>query len=266
MAHQTATGWTLADTHAHLDDEAFAGDRAEVVARAAAAGVALVVTVGTDLASSRQAVELAERYTGVYAAVGVHPHAAASWDEATAAALAELAGRPRVVAIGETGLDFYRNRAPAAAQRRALREQLALAHQLALPVIVHDREAHEEILQALREWARGRSDARGVLHAFSGDEAMAHEVSTLGFYVSLAGPVTFAKASRLHRLAATLPLDRLVLETDCPYLTPEPLRGHRNEPAHVRLVAERVATLRGLSPAEVARETTTNARRLFALL
>ncbi len=265
MADQAAVGWALADTHAHLDDEAFAGDRGAVVARAAAAGVALIVTVGTDLASSRQAVSLAERFAGVYAAVGVHPHDAASLDEATLAALAELARRPRVVAVGETGLDFYRNRAPAAAQRQALRAQLALARQLGLPVIVHDREAHEEILQTLREWARGHADARGVLHAFSGDEAMAREVGMLGFSVSLAGPVTFAKASRLHQLAATLPLDRLVLETDCPYLTPEPLRGRRNEPAYVRLVAERVAALRGLSPAEVARATTANARRLFAL-
>lgn len=265
MAEREPGAWALVDTHAHLDDEAFAGERAAVVARAAAAGVRRIVAVGTDVASSRRAVELAEQYEGVYAAVGVHPHDASRADEGALAELRSLAGRQKVVAIGEIGLDFYRNLSPQSAQRAAMRAQLALARQLDLPVVVHDRDAHDEVLSLLREWARGHAGARGVLHAFSGDEAMAREAIALGFYVSFAGPVTFAKASRLHRLAAALPLDRILLETDCPYLTPEPLRGRRNEPANVGLIAAKVASLRGIAFAEVARATTANAGRLFGL-
>ena len=258
-------GWRLVDTHAHLDDEAFAADRDEVLTRARAAGVDTIITVGADLASSRQAVALAERHPWIYAAVGVHPHDAVQADEAALAELARLAGHERVVAIGEIGLDFYRDLSPRPAQREALWAQLALARRLDLPVVVHDREAHAEVLAALRDWAHGYDGARGVLHCFSGDEDMAREAIGLGFYISFAGPLTYAKASRLQRLAATLPLDRLLVETDCPYLTPEPRRGRRNEPANVRLVAERMAALRGLPLAAVAQATTANAGRLFGL-
>jgi TatD DNase family protein len=255
----------LVDSHAHLDDRAFAGERDEVVARALAAGVRSIVTVGADLPSSRRAVALSARYAGVFAVVGVHPHDASRLDEAALKELRELARRPKVVAIGETGLDFYRDLSPRPVQRTAFRSHLALARELGLPVVVHDRDAHDEVMAALRGWVRDYADARGVLHCFSGDEDMAAEATRLGFFISLAGPVTYANASRLHRLAAIIPLHRLLLETDCPYLTPEPLRGQRNEPANVRLVAERVAALRGMAPAELARATTANATALFGL-
>ncbi|MHB1134116.1 MAG: TatD family hydrolase [Chloroflexota bacterium] len=268
----TALPPALVDSHAHLDDEAFAADRADVLARARAAGVTRIVSVGADLASSRANVALAASTPGVWASVGVHPHEAAGLNEAAGldeAALAELrslAAQPRVVAIGEIGLDFYRDLSPRPAQQAAFRAQLALARELGLPAIVHDREAHDEVLAVLREWAGAYPAARGVLHCFSGDEALARAAIELGFYISLAGPVTYANARRLQSLAAILPLERLLVETDCPYLTPVPRRGQRNEPALVALVAEKVAALRGLAPADLAAATTANARRLFGLV
>jgi TatD DNase family protein len=224
-----------------------------------------VVTVGADLHTSDAAVALAQSGTSVWASVGVHPHDARTVDAAALAELANLAQQRRVVAIGEIGLDFYRDLSPRDQQREAFRAQLDLAKRLGLPVVVHDRDAHAEVLATLREWATDYAGARGVLHCFSGDEAMARAAIDLGFYISLAGPVTFAKAPRLHALAAVLPLERILLETDCPYLTPEPLRGRRNEPANVRLIAERVAALRGVELATVARATSANAERLFGL-
>ncbi|MDA8219155.1 MAG: TatD family hydrolase [Dehalococcoidales bacterium] len=264
-AASPAEGWALVDTHAHLDDKAFDADRAEIMPRARAAGVSYVLTAGTDLPSSRQAVALAADHEGVYAAVGVHPHEAAHLDEATLSELRLLAGQPKVVAIGEVGLDFYRDLSPRPQQQAALRAHLALAQELDLPVIVHDRDAHAEVLAALRAWRQGYPQARGVLHAFSGDEAMAREAIELGFYISFAGPLTFPKADKLRHLAAALPLERLLVETDCPYLTPVPLRGRRNEPANVRLVAEKLAEVRGITLAEAAQATTANARQLFRL-
>ena len=255
----------LVDTHAHLDDAAYAADHAEVVARAEAAGVTRVVTVGTDLPSCRRAIALSELHAGVYAAVGVHPHEASRVDAVALGELRDLARRPKVVAIGEIGLDFYRDLSPRSDQRRAFRAQLTLAGELGLPVVVHDREAHAEVLATLREWAGSFPGAKGVLHCFSGDEAMAREALALGFYVSFAGPLTYPNATRLQRLAATLPLASMLVETDCPYLTPAPLRGKRNEPANVALVAEKLAALRGLSLAQVAEATTDNAKRLLGL-
>ncbi|MHB1004799.1 MAG: TatD family hydrolase [Chloroflexota bacterium] len=257
---------TIIDTHAHLDDEGYT-DREGVLSRARAAGVARIITVGVDLPTSRAAVALAAAHPDVYAVVGVHPHEATRFDAQVLAALDELARLPKVVAIGEIGLDFYRDLSPRDAQRAAFRAQLELAARLGLPVVIHDRDAHAEVMARLREWALAGpgNRERGVLHCFSGDEEMAREAIDLGFYVSLAGPVTFPKATRLQHLATTLPLDRLLVETDCPYLTPEPLRGRRNEPANVRFVAERVAALRGLALAELARATTANAVRLFRL-
>lgn len=260
-----ATEWALIDSHAHLDDAAFDADRDAVVARAREAGVAAIVTVGADLASSRKAVDLAERYHSVYAAVGVHPHDATRVNDAALAELRALAAHPKVVAIGETGLDFYRDLSPRPAQLNAFRAHLELAAELDLPAIVHDREAHAEVMRELEDWTRANSRARGVLHCFSGDEEMAHRAADIGFWVSLAGTVTFAKASRPQRVAAAIPLERLVVETDCPYLAPEPRRGRRNEPAYVRLVAERVARLRGIQLEQVARASTAGARALFGL-
>ena len=258
------------DVHAHLDFPEFNADRPLVIQRAQAAGVGAILNVGADLPSSRQAVALAEQYDRVYAAVGMHPHDAKKLDGATLAEFRNLACRPKVVAVGEIGLDFYRNLSPPEVQRRAFQAQLVWAAQLGKPVIIHDREAHDEVLAILTDWAAGLTDSPlagrlGVLHTFSGDQAMAERAIELGFYISISGPVTYPNARRLPEIVRSLPLDRLLIETDCPFLTPHPHRGQRNEPAYVRLVAERIAHLRGMSVEELARATTANAQRLLGL-
>jgi TatD DNase family protein len=259
---------TLIDTHAHLDFRQFDHDRQAVLRRAAEAGVRAIVTVGTDLASSRRAVALADGNHPVFAAVGMHPHDAAKLDGETLAQLRVLAQQPRVVAVGEIGLDYYRNRSPREAQRRAFRAQLAWAAKLGKPVIIHDRDAHEEVLATLSDWAAGLEGTPlagrlGVLHTFSGDLTMAERAIDLGFYISISGPVTYKNERRLPEIVRALPLDRLLVETDCPFLTPHPHRGRRNEPAYVRLVAERIAGLRDMDVDELAQATTENAQRLF---
>lgn len=261
---------TLIDTHAHLDFAKFDADRLAVIERATAAGVAAIVNVGADLASSRRAVELAEQHDTVYAAVGVHPHDAKKLDGATLGELRELANRSKVVAVGEIGLDFYRDLSPRDVQRRAFQAQLAWAAKLGKPVIIHDRDAHDDIMEILGDWAAGLKNSPltgrlGVLHTFSGDLSMAEQAMDLGFYISISGPVTYKNARQLPNLVQVLPLDRLLVETDCPFLAPHPHRGKRNEPAYVRLVAERIAELKGIAIDDVAMATTANARRLFEL-
>lgn len=266
---------TLIDTHAHLDFSKFDPDRQSVIKRAQAAGVAAMVNVGVDVASSQRAVALAGQHPAIYAAVGMHPHSAKKLDGAALAELRELAGAPKVVAVGEIGLDYYRNLSPRDVQRRAFRAQLAWAAKLGKPVIIHDRDAHAEVMDILADWASGldsfpgvRSalDGRlGVLHTFSGDRAMAERAVDLGFYISISGPVTYKNARELPEVVRTVPLDRLLVETDCPFLAPHPHRGKRNEPAYVRLVAERIAELRHMPFDDLAEATTANARRLFDL-
>jgi TatD DNase family protein len=229
-----------------------------------------LVSVGVDLASSQRAVELAEGHDTIYATVGLHPHEAKKLDGQMLATLRELAQNPRVVAIGEIGLDFYRDLSPRDMQRRAFQAQLRWAAKLGKPVVIHDRDAHDEILEILADWAGGLGssplDGRlGVLHAFSGDLAMAKRAIDLGFYTSIAGPVTYKNARQLLDIVRALPLDRLLVETDCPYLAPHPYRGKRNEPAHVQWVARRIAELKNRSFEDVATETTINAQRLFGL-
>jgi TatD DNase family protein len=255
----------LTDTHAHLDDRAFAADLPAVLSRAQAAGLTGIVTVGTDVASSRAAVALAGQHPLVWAAVGVHPHDARTLDTAGLAELRRLAQQPRVVAIGETGLDFYRNLSPRDVQLAAFRAQLSLAQELGLPVIVHDREAHAETMGELRRQAAATQNQRlcGVLHCFSGDSSMADEAVALGFHISVAGVITYRNAGRLAEVVRRLPLERLVLETDCPYLPPEAWRGQRNEPAYVGQVAQTVAQLRGQDTGAVVVATTRNAKHLF---
>jgi len=267
----------LIDTRAHLDFEAFDLDRDEVIARAREAGVGAIINPGAGLDESRAAVALAETNPVVYAAVGVHPHEADTLTEAAVEELRSLATHPHVVAIGEIGLDFYRDYAPRDAQPKAFRAQLALARQLGKPVItcarsgagIHDREAHSEVLATLRQWLGDSQSATcnppGVLHCFAGGLEMAQEATHLGFYIGVDGPVTFRHASRLRGIIRQLPLERLLIETDCPYPTPEPYRGQRNEPAHVRFVAQAIAELQSLPFEEVASVTTANARRLFGL-
>lgn len=262
----------LTDTHTHLDFPHFDNDRERVIERAATAGVRAIVNVGADLASSRAAVALAEVYPRVYAAVGLHPHDAKTLTGEMLEELRALASHPRVVAIGEIGLDFYRDLSPRDEQRQAFKQQLALASEVGKPVIIHDRQAHKEVMAILRHRVEGGHQPsamshkpKGVLHCFSGDLAMAREAIELGFYISIAGPVTFENARRLRELVRQLPLEKLLVETDCPYLTPHPHQGSRNEPAYVKLVAQEVARIKGLSLEEVARITSDNAQALFAL-
>jgi len=229
-----------------------------------------MVNVGVDLDSSRRAVTLGEQYESIYAAVGIHPHDAKKLDGATLAELRELAQKPKVVAVGEIGLDYYRDLSPRDVQRRAFRAQLAWAAKLGKPAIIHDRDAHEEIMNTLIEWAEGLSNSAldgrlGVLHTFSGDLDMAKRAIDLGFYISISGPVTYRNARQLPEIVRALPLERLLVETDCPFLAPEPHRGKRNEPAYTRLVAERIAELKGIPFDDLARATTANAQHLFKL-
>ena len=254
----------MIDSHCHLDFPDFDADRDQVLARAAESGVMALIDPGTDLESSRQAVALAEAYGNVYAAVGVHPHDASRLDQDTLAEVRHLAFHARVVAIGEIGLDYYRDLSPREKQRAAFDAQLALAADLDLPVIVHQRESAADVMAALRGWATvGRPGC--VLHAFSGDQAMADEAVSLGFFLGIGGPLTFKNARGLPEIVTRVPLSHLVIETDAPYLAPQPYRGKRNEPAYVALVAHRLAELLGLPLGDVATQLTDNTRRLFRL-
>ncbi len=249
------------DTHAHIQMPEFDPDRDEVLARAKAARIELMVTVGYHFEASRKAVEAAQRYPQIYASVGVHPHDARHYDNATEEALLSLAKHQKVVAIGEAGLDFYRDRSPRVAQAEAFRRQIRLAKERHLPLIVHDREAHRETMQILKE----EQAEAVVLHCFSGDLALAEEAWARGYYISIAGPVTYPKNEALREVMRKARPDRLVLETDCPYLPPQAFRGKRNEPAHLLHTAHEVARLLGMPLDELGRLTTENARRLFHL-
>ena len=264
----------LVDSHCHLDLEQFDADRDAVAARARDNGVRLIVNPGIDLRHSRQAVALAETYAEVYAAVGIHPNSSAGYTPATLDELRTMAAHPKVVAIGEIGLDYYWHEASPEQQRTALRDQLALAAELGLPVIIHNRDADEDVAAELHTWVNSPAfqgsplAARpyaGVLHAFGGDLALAQEAYSWGFLLSLGGPVTYKNARDLHALAPHLRRDRLMLETDAPYLTPHPHRGKRNEPGYVKLVCEQLARLVGAAPEEIAAESTAVAERFFGL-
>ncbi len=253
----------LVDSHCHLDFNKFDPDRDAVVAAAEAAGLVAIINPGVDLASSRAAVALADRYPMVYAAVGVHPHDAKTFDQQTAAELRRLAAHPKVIAIGEIGLDYYRNYSPHDAQQQAFRAQLELATELNLPVIIHDRDAAEDTFATLGEWAANSNQRGGVLHSYSAGTGWLARTVELGFCVGLSGPVTFDRARELHRVAQTVPLERLLVETDAPFLTPEPHRGRRNQPAWVAQVAGKIAELRGIPLAQVCKQTTQNTVDLF---
>ena len=250
----------LADSHAHIDDERFDADRAEVVARASAAGVSLIVNIGADMPSSARSVALAEQYPGVYAAVGMHPHDAKDMQESDYLQLERWTTHPKVVAIGEIGLDYHYDLSPRPIQQEVLLRQLDLARKTGKPFIIHEREAHADMLDTIRQAAQGLS---GVFHCFSGSVETAREYLKMGFYISVAGPVTFPKSLKTKEVAKAVPLDRLLVETDSPYLTPQPYRGKRNEPAYVRLVATEIANLRNISLEELAAATTANTKRLF---
>jgi TatD DNase family protein len=254
----------LVDTHAHLHFPEFADDLDAVLERARQAGVATMVTIGTDRETNAAAVALAERTEGVYASVGIHPHDAGEATEDDFAGLERLArASAKVVALGEMGLDFFRNLSPHGIQERVFRRQLALARQMHKPVVVHCRDAHAETLGILAEEQVG--EIGGVMHCFSGDVEVAKRCLDLGLSISLAGPVTYKNARALPDVARFVPEDRLVVETDCPFLPPHPHRGKRNEPAYVALTAARVAELRGVEPDVLNDTMSRNAARLFRL-
>jgi TatD DNase family protein len=264
----------LIDSHCHLDLEQFAADRLSVLERARAAGVGCIVLPGIDLAQCRQALALADAHADLYVAVGIHPNSSQTFSQSTVAELRTMAAHPKVVAIGEIGLDYHWHKVDPTQQAVAFRSQLALAAELGLPVIIHDRDAHEDVAAILREWVVSPATRHsplatrsywGVLHAFSGDLALALEAYKWNFVLSLGGPVTFKNALRLHELVGRLRLDRLMLETDAPYLTPHPHRGKRNEPAYVALVCEQIAACLGVTATQVAQATSSVAQHFFGL-
>jgi TatD DNase family protein len=253
----------MIDTHTHLNDHKFDADLDEVVSRAEAAGVERIVVCGSDMPSSRRAVEIAGRYASVYATVGVHPHDAKSFHEGDLRELRELSSTDKVIAIGEIGLDFHYDFSPRPDQIAAFETQLQLAREVRLPVVVHSREAHAETVAVMK--AAGAIEGC-VFHCFSGDVRDAGEVLEMGFYIGVDGPVTFKSREDVREVVRACPADRLLIETDCPYLAPVPHRGERNEPAFVRYVCEEIARVRGIAPGEVAEMTARNARRLFGRL
>jgi TatD DNase family protein len=253
----------LIDTHAHLEMREFNDDRDEVIKRAREAGVEYIVTIGTTVESSRDAVMLADKYDFIYAAVGIHPHEVKDILHPAYDILRRFASHKKVVAYGEIGLDYHYEHSPRADQKRKFRDMLREARMLELPVIVHDRDAHEDTLQILsEEWS---PELGGVLHCYSGDLAMATRAIEMGFSLSIAGPVTFPKAEALRDVVRQVPIEHLLIETDAPYLAPQLMRGRRNEPAFVRHTAEAIAKIKGLSFDDVARITTYNAMQLFGI-
>ncbi len=251
----------LIDTHVHLDHERFSCDLNQVIERAKSARVWPIVTVGADLASSGQAVECARRYPGVIATVGIHPHDADSVSEGILDEVRTLAGDERVVAIGEIGLDYHYDFSPRNVQRQVFAMQISLARELRLPIVVHVREAYDDLITILR--SERAEDVGGIIHCFSGDREVAKDCLDMGFYISVGGILTFADSSKLRQIVKGLPLDRILLETDAPYLTPVPFRGKRNEPAYVVHVAQALADLKGIAFDKVAEITTANASKLF---
>jgi TatD DNase family protein len=253
----------LIDTHAHLEMREFNEDREDVIQRAREAGVEYIVTIGTTVESSRDAVLLADKYDFIYAAIGIHPHEVKDILHPAYEIIRHFAQHKKVVAYGEIGLDYHYEHSPRADQKRKFRDMLREARELDLPVIIHDRDAHEDTLQILsEEWSPDRG---GVLHCFSGDIEMARKVLDLGFSISIAGPVTFPKAEALREVVRQVPIERLLIETDAPYLAPQPVRGKRNEPAFVRHTAEMLAQVKGLTFDDVARITSFNAMQLFGI-
>ena len=253
----------LIDSHAHLDMEQFDPDRDKVIQRALSADVGQMVTVGIDVNSSLKAISMAESYPSVFAAVGIHPHNADLADRQDLKRIESISAERKVVAIGEIGLDFYRNLSSRNNQRKHFKQQLDIAMRCNLPVVVHAREAHEEVLEILSSF--DGSGSRGVIHCFSGDINLAEAFIEMGYFISIPGTVTFKNAGLIHEVVAGIPLDTMLLETDSPFLSPNPYRGRRNEPSLVVHIAQKVADIRGITLEEVATRTSENSRQLFGL-
>ena len=252
----------LFDTHAHMDDHAFDEDREGLLASLPDQGLALVMNPGCSLASSYNAVKLANTYNYIYAAVGSHPDAADEVNEETLAAYRELCKlNPKVKAIGEIGLDYHYEDIPREIQMKAFRMQMELARELNLPVIVHERDAHEDGMQVVRDFP----DVTGVFHCYSGSAEMARQLVDKGWYIGFTGVLTFKNARKAVEVAASIPLERIVLETDCPYMAPEPFRGKRNDPGKIYRMAEKLAEIRGLSVEEIHAITVENGKKLYRI-
>lgn len=247
------------DTHTHLDDKKFDSDREDLISSLSGEGLSLAVNIGADLESSKASIALAEKYDFIYAAVGVHPSETANMTDEDIATLENLAKHEKVVAIGEIGLDYYWNEPEREIQKLWFEKQLQLAKKLNMPYIVHDRDAHADTLEIIKRVGY----TNGVMHCFSGSSEMAKEVVKMGMYVSLSGTVTFKNAKNVKAVAETVPLDRLLIETDSPYLTPEPFRGKRNNSGFVKYVAEEIAKLRNMSTEEIAKITMENGKRFY---
>jgi len=252
----------LVDTHAHLQWASFGKDREKVISRARKVDVKYIVNIGFDLNGSREAIELAEKHKGLYATVGIHPHNASQLNENVLDKLRKLSENPKVVAVGEIGLDYYRNLSPRDAQKKAFEAQLFLAEELGLPVVIHDREAHADTLEMLSKF---KGKIKGIMHCFSGSREMAEQYIKSDFYISFAGPVTFPNSHKLHEIVKGIDLNKILLETDSPWLAPQEMRGKRNEPAFLLFIAKKIAKLKGISVDELAEATTENAKEIFQL-
>jgi TatD DNase family protein len=260
----------LSDTHCHLYLNSFDADRPAVLERAWQRGLDRILLPGINLDTSHQAVALSEQHPGLYAAVGVHPNDAMVWDNSSLEGLRELAHHPKVVAIGEIGLDYYRHYATPDLQQHILRQQLALASEICKPVVLHNRAAQHDLIPILQEWheqlvktGNPLKERPGVFHSFDGSFDPVSLIKDCGFFIGISGPLTFEKNTAFQKTMAQLPLSALLLETDAPYLTPHPYRGRRNEPAHVELIAKKIASLTGLLYEEIVAATSSNANRLF---
>lgn len=253
----------MIDSHAHYDSEKYDEDRDDVIKKAIDSGVTHMINPGCDLESSRFSIELASKYTQIYAAVGVHPHEASSCDDTTLDALRQLTSRNKVVAIGEIGLDYHYDFSPREVQKKWLNEQLKLAAELRLPVILHDRESHQDVLDCVKAYRT--EHLTGVFHMFSGSVEMAREVLDLGFYIGIGGPVTFKNAHKPVEVVQYCPLDRLLIETDSPYMTPEPHRGKKNWSGLLVHIIDRIASIKGIKHSDVVDATSMNAKTLFHL-
>lgn len=251
----------LFDTHVHLNAEQFNEDLEEVISRAKEAGVGRMVVVGFDRPTIERAMDQVEQYEFLYASIGWHPVDAIDMKEEDLAWIEELSSHPKVVALGEMGLDYHWDKSPKDIQKEVFRKQIHLAKKVKLPIIIHNREATQDIVDILRE--EGAEEVGGIMHCFSGSPEIARECVDMNFYISLGGPVTFKNAKKPKEVAKEIPLERLLIETDCPYLAPHPNRGKRNEPAYVKLVAEQIAELKDISLEEVETVTTENANKLF---
>jgi len=253
----------LIDTHAHLEMPQFDGDRDEVIKRTVESGISLIIDVGSDLSGSRTALELARRYDFIYASAGIHPHEVKGVTIETYKEVRKLLSDPKVVAVGEIGLDYYKDYSPRDIQQREFINQIRIAKEFKKPVIVHSRDAREDTLKILKD--EKVSEIGGIMHCFSGDEEMARMCMDMGFYISFAGPVTYPNADKLRKVVKSIPTNRLLTETDCPYLAPQQMRGKRNEPAYVRYVAEKIAEVKGLSLEDIERIIELNVYNLFRI-